>query len=145
MTNEQIINAFDICKKYHIKTYSFNMIGLPFETKKTIRDTFEINKRCNSNGFQITIIYPFQGTEIRDMYEKNNMLNLKDIESKGSYYDSYITKNTNLSYTYIKHQQIFMQLYFTYPKFLAYLSKIIPVKLLKIYMILVHNISTHIQ
>ena len=144
MTNEQIINAFDICRKYGIKTYSFNMIGLPFETKKTIKDTFEINKRCKPDGFQITIIYPFQGTEIIEIYKRNNMLNLNMISNDNdSYYDSYITKNPNLSYSYIKHQQVFMQLYFTHPKFFAYLSKIIPVKLLKKYMMIVYKISTY--
>jgi len=133
MTNEQIINAFDVCKKFGIKTASFNMIGLPFETKETIRDTFEINKRCQPDSFQVTILYPFKGTKIYDTFKKNDMLDLT-ARMEETYYDSYITKNPNLSFSYLKHQQVFMELYFNYSKFFAHLSKIVPLGMLNFYM-----------
>jgi len=135
MTNEEIITAFDICRKYGIKTASFNMIGLPFETKQTIKDTFDINKRCNPDAFQISILFPFPGTEIRETYRKNDMLNLDKTKS-GDLYDTYITKNKNISFPYIKHQQVFMELYFNYSKFFAHLSKIVPTGMLRKYLIL---------
>jgi len=132
MTNEQIINAFKICKKYGIKTASFNMIGLPFETKETIKDTFEINKICQPDSFQVSILYPFKGTEIYEIYRKNNLLDLTS-RMQESYYDSYITKNPTLSFSYLKHQQVFMNLYFKYSKIFAYLSKILPTRILNFY------------
>ncbi len=133
MTNEQIITAFDACRKYGIKTASFNMIGLPFETKETIRDTFNINKRCQPDSFQVSILYPFKGTDIYNIYKENNMLDLS-ARMHESYYESYITRNPNISFSYLKHQQVFMDLYFNYSKFFAYLSKIVPTKMLRFYM-----------
>jgi len=128
MTNEQIINAFDICRKHGIKTASYNMIGLPFETAQTIKETFEINRRCKPDELQVTILYPFPNTEIREIYEKNNLLDMSKISTKcnSGYYNQYITKNPNLSYSYIKHQQIFIMLYLSYSKILAYFSKFVP-------------------
>lgn len=135
MNNEQIINAFDLCKKHGILTASFNMIGLPFETKQTINDTFNLNQRCNPTAFQITILYPFIGTKIRDIYKENNLLNLsKEKKNKNNnYYCSYITKNNNLSYSYIKHQQIYMNLFFNYSKIYAKIALYLPVFLLNKY------------
>ncbi|MBU3897278.1 MAG: B12-binding domain-containing radical SAM protein [Nanoarchaeota archaeon] len=134
MTNEQIINAFDICRKHGIETCSFNMIGLPFETKKTIRDTFELNKRCNPDLFQISIVYPFPATEMRDIYKKYDMID--ESKDKGrNIFNTYILKNTEVSFSYIKHQQIFMQLYFSHYKILSHISKIIPANLLNQYVI----------
>ncbi|HEX21716.1 MAG TPA: B12-binding domain-containing radical SAM protein, partial [Actinobacteria bacterium] len=43
MTRQHIIDAVRICHDYKIKVMTFNMIGLPFETPRTIIDTIELN------------------------------------------------------------------------------------------------------
>jgi radical SAM superfamily enzyme YgiQ (UPF0313 family) len=128
MSNQQIIDAFDLCHKYNIFTASFNMIGLPFETKKTINDTFELNKRCNPDIFQMTILYPFYGTKIRDIYNDNGLLDVgkETGDRKDNYYDSCITRNPNLSFSYIKHQQVFMNLFFNYSELLGKIALYLP-------------------
>jgi radical SAM superfamily enzyme YgiQ (UPF0313 family) len=136
MTNDQIINAFDICKKYGIIAESFNMLGLPFETKKTIRESFELNKRLKPNFAQFTILYPFPETRIREIYKENNLLDLSKSDEGRSIYETYITKNPNLSYSYLKHQQVFLIFYFSYSKFFAYLSKLVPFRFLDKYMVM---------
>jgi radical SAM superfamily enzyme YgiQ (UPF0313 family) len=135
MTNEQIIDAFDLCHRYGLYTASFNMIGLPFETKETIKDTFDLNKRCNPTVFQITILYPFHGTKIRDIYQNNNLLDTygEEHNRKDEYYYSCITKNKTISFSYIKHQQVFMNIYFNYSKLFANISLYLPLFLLKKY------------
>ena len=45
MNNKQIIKVFDIARRIGLKTCTFNMIGVPGETKETIQDTINLNKR----------------------------------------------------------------------------------------------------
>lgn len=128
MSNKQIIDAFDLCHKHGIFTASFNMIGIPYETKKTINDTFELNKRIKPAIFQVSILYPFIGTKIRNIYKNNNLLNeYKEKTSDiNNYYSNCITYSPFVSFSYIKHMQVFMNLYFNYSKFFAELSRFIP-------------------
>ena len=135
MSNKQIIDAFDLCHRYGIFTASFNMIGLPFETRETIMDTFDLNKRCKPTVFQMTILYPFYGTKIRDVYKMNNLLDTS-VEEQGrktDYYSSCITRNPVLSFSYIKHQQVFMNIFFNYSELLAKISLYLPVCFLDFY------------
>lgn len=135
MTNEQIINAFQLCKKYGVRTVSFNMIGHPFETKETIKDTFDLNRKCEPSGFQMSIMYPFVGTKIRDIFKESGLFDSsKELEDKKhTYHESYITKNNNVSFSYMKHQQTYMRLFFTHSKLFAKLSLFLPVFLLDKY------------
>jgi radical SAM superfamily enzyme YgiQ (UPF0313 family) len=135
MSNDVIIRAFDLCRKHGILTASFNMIGLPFETKDTINDTFMLNKRCDPTVFQITILYPFIGTKIRELYRENGLLDAdkESLEKSNSYYDSYITRNDVVSFSYLKHQQVFMNLFFNHSKFFARVSLFLPSYLLRVY------------
>lgn len=135
MSNQDIIDAFNLCHKHGIYTASFNMIGLPFETKKTIDDTLKLNKCIKPNIFQVTILYPFVGTKIREVYKKQGLLdkNRENNIKENNYYDSCITHSPFVSFSYIKHMQIFMNLYFNHSKFFAKLSFLIPTLLLNKY------------
>jgi len=43
VTNAQIIMAFQIVKNHGIRSLAYNIIGVPFETEGTLRETFELN------------------------------------------------------------------------------------------------------
>jgi len=64
MSNAQIINAFQLCKKYNIKTLSFNMVGIPTETKRDMLKTIQINRYCQPTEISVTIWIPFPGTHL---------------------------------------------------------------------------------
>jgi radical SAM superfamily enzyme YgiQ (UPF0313 family) len=95
MTQQSIINAFLMAKKSGIKTYSFNMVGFPNETRKDIINTIELNRKGKVDEIQVTIFYPFKGTSLRDFCEENNLLDLPRNEV-GSYYEKPVIKNPNL-------------------------------------------------
>lgn len=142
MSNQQIIDAFNLCHLYDIKTASFNMIGIPFETKETIEDTFKINQIVRPTVFQCTILYPFVGTEIRDIYKDNNLLDerIEDDNVKNNYYSSCITHSPYVNFSYIKHMQIFMNIYFNYSVWFARLSRYVPFWLLDKYNYVVKHV-----
>ena len=56
--DEQIFKAFELAKKYDMKTQSFNMIGIPEETKETIFETVNLNKSLQPDRILCTIYRP---------------------------------------------------------------------------------------
>jgi radical SAM superfamily enzyme YgiQ (UPF0313 family) len=66
-TIEDLQNAFDLLHKYDIGTTSFNMLGLPFESRETYRATVELNKRLKPRSPLMNFFYPYEGTKLRDV------------------------------------------------------------------------------
>jgi radical SAM superfamily enzyme YgiQ (UPF0313 family) len=75
MTNDQIIKAFSLAKKYRIETNAFNIIGVPGETDKTIWDTINLNRAIKPTTSGINIFYPYRGTELGNYCYKNGLVN----------------------------------------------------------------------
>jgi len=98
MTDEQIISTFKAAKKAGLKTYSFNMVGIPFETKKSINKTIELNRKCKPDYIGISIFNAFKGTEIYDVCKKNNWL-------KKTYATSYF-RESNIKHPNFSQSQL---------------------------------------
>lgn len=64
ISNEQIQKALDIVNKYKIRISTFNMIGLPGETRTNVFETIEFNRGLNVKSANVYIIYPFPGSQI---------------------------------------------------------------------------------
>jgi len=88
MTNQQIIDTFKAAREAGLKTYSFNMVGIPFETKESIQKTIDLNKECSPDYVGVSIFNAFKGTEIYDICRKNSWL--KEDYSKSYFRDSNI-------------------------------------------------------
>jgi len=88
MTDQQIISTFNAAKKAGLRTYSFNMVGIPFENKKTIEKTILLNKKCRPDYIGVSIFNVFKGTEIFKICQKNNWI--KKNYSKSYFYESNI-------------------------------------------------------
>jgi radical SAM superfamily enzyme YgiQ (UPF0313 family) len=75
MSNEQIIQAFKTAKDFGLHTYSFNMVGAPYETPNDIQSTIDLNKKINPNIAQFTTFFPLPGTKLFDICKKEGYLN----------------------------------------------------------------------
>jgi len=62
ISDREVIELFDLAKKVGIKTFSFNMIGIPGETKETIKETIDLNAKIQPDFMQVTAFYPYPGT-----------------------------------------------------------------------------------
>lgn len=65
MSNGTIIEAFRLCKKMGFHTASFNMIGLPGETREDFLQTIRINREAEVDTPMLSFFYPFPGTRLR--------------------------------------------------------------------------------
>jgi len=74
MSNKTIINAFTICRHLGLSTHSYNMIGLPFETRSSIQATISLNQKASPDFVGVSIFYPFPGTSLRALCEERGLL-----------------------------------------------------------------------
>ena len=94
MTDKQIVDTFLAAKKVGLKTYSFNMVGIPYETKESIKKTIELNKKCKPDYVGVSIFNVFKGTEVYDLCEKKGWIR-KSYSS--SYFRDSNVKHPNFS------------------------------------------------
>ena len=71
---EDLKGCVELCRKYGLSTASYNMVGLPFDTAKTVLETIKLNVELEIDETQVTIFYPFPGTECFEICRKNGML-----------------------------------------------------------------------
>jgi radical SAM superfamily enzyme YgiQ (UPF0313 family) len=66
-TKEEIIAATKLLNDYGIRTSSFNIIGLPFDTEETIQETIRLNADSGVQYPNVSFFFPLEGTKLRDI------------------------------------------------------------------------------
>jgi anaerobic magnesium-protoporphyrin IX monomethyl ester cyclase len=88
MSNEQVVRAHDLCREVGIATLTYNMVGLPRETKARFLDTVKLNARVRPNRIVLSVFYPYPRTVLHDLAEQDGVLATEfDYES-----ESYLTQ-----------------------------------------------------
>jgi radical SAM superfamily enzyme YgiQ (UPF0313 family) len=113
--DEQIFKAFDLVKKYDMKTQSFNMIGIPEETKETIFETVNLNKSLQPDRLLCTIYMPFKGTELGKRCIEEGLV-LRPVEESSGYYSEVTIKNYYLKPSTLIGYQGFFDWYVRLPE-----------------------------
>ena len=78
-TLEDVVAAFDLFNAEGVRTSAFNMLGLPFEDRKAIFDTIEINRRARPTIADCGFFFPFVATELYDVSIKNGFYNKEEV------------------------------------------------------------------
>ena len=73
-SNSLFIEKCKMIKNAGLDLFTFNIVGFPFESKKEMEETFELNKRVAPNKGACTFFYPYKGTELYKRCEENNLL-----------------------------------------------------------------------
>lgn len=71
-TIEQNYDSVKYAKKHGIKVKSFILLGLPGETRETLKDTERFVATAGMDDFQCAIYYPYRGTQIREALERRD-------------------------------------------------------------------------
>jgi radical SAM superfamily enzyme YgiQ (UPF0313 family) len=74
ITNDQIIKAASLLKKYKLKFLTYNMVGIPSETITNAYETVELNIKIKTDYPRCSILTPYPGTNIASEALKNNLL-----------------------------------------------------------------------
>jgi len=74
MTNETIVRGAKLLKKYGVLIGTFNIFGMPFETKETMQNTVALNDEIEPDAAIPFIYQPLPGTELAKLAYDNNMV-----------------------------------------------------------------------
>ena len=64
------------CKKLGLQVHGDFMVGLPGETRESLRRSVEYAKHLDCTTIQVSIAHPFPGTEFYDYAQRNGLLTL---------------------------------------------------------------------
>lgn len=64
------------CKKLGLLVHGDYIIGLPGETRESIRRTIDFAKRLDTETIQVSIAHPYPGTEFYDYVVKNGLITI---------------------------------------------------------------------
>ncbi|GAI83107.1 unnamed protein product, partial [marine sediment metagenome] len=74
MSNRQISNAIEQVKNIGIRVTTYNMVGIPGETKNDVLKTLRFNAELEVDIARFFTLYPYQGTPIRDLCIEQELL-----------------------------------------------------------------------
>jgi len=66
-TSEEVIKAFDLCRKYKIRTLAMLLVGSPTETKEDVEETIKVVRRIKPSSVDVNITTPLPSTELEHM------------------------------------------------------------------------------
>jgi anaerobic magnesium-protoporphyrin IX monomethyl ester cyclase len=113
--DKTIVEAFSLARRFGIRTGSFNMIGLPEETRSTIRDTINLNKALQPDRIMCTVYMPFKGTALGEKCLDGGWLE-HPIDDSEVYY----------AYVAIRHPSLSARTLFGYQGFFDYYVRLSP-------------------
>ena len=114
MTNEQIINAIEIFKKFNIKFGVNIIIGYPDETREQIFETIELCRAINIPNIMTHVFNPYRGTPVYDVCVKKGYIS--ENEMGGDYRQDFILKMPHITKEEILGLQRTFALYVRFSK-----------------------------
>ncbi|MCX6624275.1 MAG: hopanoid biosynthesis associated radical SAM protein HpnJ, partial [Acidobacteria bacterium] len=73
------------CKKLGLLVHGDYIIGLPGESRNSIRHTIDFAKRMDTETIQVSIAHPYPGTEFYDYVKKNNLITLDSMTDESGH------------------------------------------------------------
>jgi len=110
-TLDQATKAISLCKEVGMKTHTFYIIGLPWETRETIKETEKFARSLNADFFDFNISYPLPGTEYWEIAEDNNLF--EDVKTIHESYANSPIRSFNLTHEELikLRRQLLLRLY----------------------------------
>jgi len=75
----------DNCRKVGIKIHGDFIVGLPGETRDTIRRTMDFAKELDTETIQVSVAHPYPGTEFYSYVERNNLITIDSMTDEGGH------------------------------------------------------------
>lgn len=74
ITIEEVLKACAIIKKHNIGLGAFFMVGFPWETEETLKDTLEAIRKVNADQTIYSIFMPYPGTEAFEYCKEKGLI-----------------------------------------------------------------------
>lgn len=72
------------CKRLGLKVHGDFIVGLPGETRETVRRTIDFAKQLDTETIQVSVAHPYPGTEFHDYVQRNGLITIDSMtDEKG--------------------------------------------------------------
>ena len=114
--DEDVLKVFDLAHKYNIRSSSFNIIGLPGETRSDIMDTIELNRKANPTSATVTFFHPYRGCDLRRVCIEKGLITIDQDLHEDIYRQSSHLTMPQISKDELKGIMASFQLYMKLPR-----------------------------
>jgi len=111
VSKEQAIQFTKDCRKLGLSIHGAFIMGLPGETRETIRETIEFAKMLDLNSIQASLASPYPGTEFYDMCKEQGWI------SSDAFIDDTGHQKCVINYPHLSNAEIFNSVEEFYNKF----------------------------
>lgn len=111
VTKEQAIQFTKDCKKLGLSIHGAFIMGLPGESKETIRETIEFAKMLDLNSIQASLASPYPGTEFYDLCKEKGWI------ASDAFIDDTGHQKCVINYPHLSNAEIFNSVEEFYNKF----------------------------
>jgi radical SAM superfamily enzyme YgiQ (UPF0313 family) len=111
VTREQAIEFTKNCKKLGITIHGAFIMGLPGETRETIKETIEYAKRLDLESIQVSLASPYPGTEFYEQCKREGWI------ASDAYIDDTGHQMCIINYPHLSNAEIFKAVEEFYNKF----------------------------
>jgi radical SAM superfamily enzyme YgiQ (UPF0313 family) len=66
--------VFRTCREIGLRTFAFNLLANPTETREEMKDTLRLNSRLLPDGLKVSLGYPYPGTEYHDIAKSLDLI-----------------------------------------------------------------------
>ncbi|ABQ27135.1 hopanoid biosynthesis associated radical SAM protein HpnJ [Geotalea uraniireducens] len=111
VTKAQAIEFVRNCKKLGLSVHGAFIMGLPGETRETIRETIEYAKFLDLNSIQVSLASPYPGTEFYDLCKQEGWI------TSDTFLDETGHQACVINYPHLSNKEIFDAVELFYDKF----------------------------
>jgi len=86
MSNQEIIDAFDLCRTYGLHTSAFLMFGMPYETRAMMEETIDLMARIRPGRMRWAIFFPFAGTKSYTICQLGDWIDYRKMDAMDNYF-----------------------------------------------------------
>ncbi|HSW45162.1 MAG TPA: radical SAM protein [Phycisphaerae bacterium] len=86
MTNQAIIDAFNLCHEYGLHTSAFLMFGLPYETRPMMEETIDLMARIRPGRMRWAIFFPFPGTKSHTICKIGDLVDYRKMDGMDNFF-----------------------------------------------------------
>ena len=73
-SNKKTAEVFQICRDIGLRSFAFNLLANPTETREEMCDTLRLNSQLLPDGLKVSLGYPFPGTEYHDISKEFDLI-----------------------------------------------------------------------
>ncbi len=90
ITLEQSKEALRLAKKCNLKTFVTYLIGMPWDTRETIMQTFDFAREIDGDFFEVILPFPFPGTKYYHIAKRDGLILEGAFDKKYDHFNSVV-------------------------------------------------------